>query len=1064
MIELIYIKCKNDHIDIVQKVRVSTLKITYTLHILVMFTILMTLIIGNSRISADEVQPSILFDFSSEQLNVFYTPLNGDWIFFEKQLLTPSEMENQIERGNGNVVSLPSSFQTQTGDINTFGTYGTKVKIPKQYIGETLAIHIPYQYSAYKLFVDQTEVAKNGVVGVDETSHIAEMAPATGYFIAQEEEVLLTMQLSSFEHIRGGFENAIYLGEASVVSQKFNTKMTMTLFINGCIFIIGLFMFLFAFYRRQETLFLIFGLFAILISVRALFAVPFYYTLISDISWLWGTRLEYILTIGTSMLYVILLWKWHEQEFSKKVMYGLVIVHVSLIVITLFTQPVLFQKLFFNVFYLTIPTFIYLLYVIYKSIRNKNLNTNAIVNIFGTGIIFLAFFNDFAIGQGWYRFATVMLPAVAVYVLIHVLLMSKGFADSIRQTEQQNKQLVALNASNEKLAIQLQEEIKRKDDFLANTSHELRNPLHGIINIAQSILRNRYEQLDDKLKQDLQLQLTIGNHMSYTLNDLLDISRLKEDQIELQRERLNLKAISEGVVSMFKVLIENKNIQIKIQIRDEFPTVVADQKRLTQILFNLLHNAIKFTNEGTITIDATIEDGKAQIHVSDTGIGMSEEVLATIFDAYKQGDSSITAIGGGVGLGLSICKQLVELHGGTIQASSKLGEGSTFIFTLPLADESFVEQKEISKRPTDKLSKLTIKETPIAMNQAMIKAFIESTTSTNKSKILAVDDDPVNLHVLTNILSEDRYEIESVTSGKEALKKLEFADWDLVISDVMMPNMSGYDLTREIRKKYSISELPVLLLTARSNPEDIYAGFIAGANDYVTKPVDAIELITRVKVLTDLQISFKERLGMEAAWLQAQIRPHFLLNTLNAILSLSEVDRGRMNQLLEEFVNYLQSSFYLKNLDKLVPLEYELDLLHSYLYIEKERFSDRLHVNWEIDETVELEEVMIPPLSLQTIVENAVNHGVLKKKDGGSVTIHIRKEGSYVEISVIDDGVGMDEEKIKQILTIQPHRKSGIGVVNTEQRLKRLFGKGLRVQSILGEGTTVSFTVPTNQS
>src|SRR5699024_35001 len=251
-------------------------------------------------------------------------------------------------------------------------------------IGETLAIHIPFQYSAYTLYVDHTIVAENGAVGHNSMSHTAEMAPRTGYFIAQSDEVLLTMQVSSFDHIRGGFENSIYLGEASVVAQKFNTNMLSTLFINGSIFIIGLFMVLFALYRRrrQELVFFIFGMFAMLISVRALFTVPFYYILIFlDMTWLWGTRLEYILTEATSMFYVILLWKWHEEEFSNKVMYGLVGVHLGLIVTTLFTEPVFFQTLFFNVFYLAIPTFFYMIYVISRSIRNNN--RNAKVNLIG---------------------------------------------------------------------------------------------------------------------------------------------------------------------------------------------------------------------------------------------------------------------------------------------------------------------------------------------------------------------------------------------------------------------------------------------------------------------------------------------------------------------------------------------------------------------------------------------------------------------------------------------------------------------------------------------------------
>src|SRR5690625_2943000 len=738
-------------------------------------TLFMMIVINDLSISAEHSALSESFDFSEQSYSKeFYTNLDGEWNFFEKELLIPSEVEEQLRNETAKVVTLPSSFKTQTGEVNTYGTYSTSIKIPKEYIGKTLAIHIPYQYSAYKLYINETVVAENGVVGQNTASHAAEMGPKTGYFIAQSDEILLTMQVSSFDHIRGGFENSIYIGESSVVSQKFNTTMISTLFMNGCIFIIGLFMVLFALYRRQEHLFFIFGMFSVLIAIRALFAVPFYYTLIFDMSWLWGTRLEYILTEATSMFYVILLWKWHEKEFSKKVMYGLVMIHITLMIITLFTQPVFFQTLFFNVFYLAIPTFFYMIYVICKSVRNHN--RSAKVNLIGMGLIFLAFFNDFAIGQNWYQSIPLMLPVVGIYVLIHVILMSKNFSDSVRKTEQQNKQLLALNAANEELTIELQEEMKQKDDFLANTSHELRNPLHGIINIAQSILRNRPNQLDDKTKKDLALQLTIGHHMSRTLEDLLDITRLKEHRIRLEREHLDIQAISEGVVDMLQVLIENKNIQMEVRIPSDFPTVAADKNRLIQILFNLLHNAVKYTDEGIITIDADVQDEMVHIQITDPGIGMSEKTLHTIFEAYEQGDSSMTAMGGGLGLGLRICKQLVELHGGIIKADSSLGKGSVFTFTLP--------QEVAVTTPSMDRSELPFRETPIAIN-SMIKAFSKNappsyrnnmkreTPRSLRPKILAVDDDPVNLQVLTNILSEDHYEVEIVTSGKEALHQLE---------------------------------------------------------------------------------------------------------------------------------------------------------------------------------------------------------------------------------------------------------------------------------------------------
>jgi len=726
-------------------------------------------------------------------------------------------------------------------------------------------------------------------------------------------------------------------------------------------------------------------------------------------------------------------------------------------IVTLFTQPVFFQDLFFKVFSLAIPIFIYFMYVIYKSIRNKN--KIAKINLVGILIIFIAFLNDFALGMNWYQSIPLMLPAVTIYVIIHVILMSKDFADRTKKIEQQNKQLLTLNASNKELTIELQKEMKQKDDFLANTSHELRNPLHGMVSITQSILQNRSSHLNEKIRSDLELQLTIGHHMSRTLDDLLDITRLKEHRIQLQLEPLNIQGVATGVVDMLKVLITDKNIRMEVEIQSEFPRVVADKNRLIQILFNLLHNAVKYTNEGTITVSADIQGEQARIHIADTGIGMKEETLRTIFEQYEQGDSSITAMGGGLGLGLSICKQLVEMHGGTIEVHSTLGEGSVFTFTLPLADES-LEEEVIATTLSAEVREPALKETPLTVNLGKMEAFVQATGSSYKPKILAVDDDPVNLQILKNILSEDHYEVKTVSSGKEALKQLEWNEWDLIISDVMMPVMSGYELTRFIREKFSISELPILLLTARSNPEDVYTGFLAGANDYITKPVDAIELNVRVQALTDLQSSIQERLGMEAAWLQAQIRPHFMLNTLNAIASLSETDQPRMARLLEKFAHYLQSSFYMGNLEQVVSLQHELDLLDSYLYIEKERFGDRLQVNWEIEE-VNVKSVTIPPLSIQTLVENAVNHGILKRSTGGLITIRIRHQNSRnIEISVIDDGVGMDEAKMKQILTIQPDRKKGIGIINVDQRLKRLYGKGLRITSKPDMGTTVSFIVP----
>ncbi|WP_373567580.1 response regulator [Paenibacillus mendelii] len=437
-------------------------------------------------------------------------------------------------------------------------------------------------------------------------------------------------------------------------------------------------------------------------------------------------------------------------------------------------------------------------------------------------------------------------------------------------------------------------------------------------------------------------------------------------------------------------------------------------------------------------------------------MGMDEEQRNKIFEPYEQGDSGITAVGSGIGLGLTICKQFVELHGGTIKVDSVLGEGSAFSFSMKLSGAGPVTDQaedqlersgdtvrdEVYSRSTGDLNELS--------NEPIIKSDGGGPT------ILIVDDDSVNRIVLKNILTADGFEVVMVSSGKEALSILDSREWDLVVADVMMPAMSGYELTQLIRERFTLAELPILLLTARSRPEDLQTGFLSGANDYVTKPMDAAELRARVRALTELKYSVRERLRLEAAWLQAQIKPHFLFNTLNTIAALGDFDTNRMRSLLETFGHYLKSSFDFRNSERLVPLEQELQLVRSYVNIEQERFGDRLHVRWEVAGGLKL---YIPPLTIQTLVENAVRHGILKRPEGGEIRIRITKIAEGAEVVIIDNGIGMDAHTAAKLLDGNPNPGSGIGLRNTDRRLKQSYGNRLQIRSLQDQGTTVAFRI-----
>ncbi|MEK8130750.1 ATP-binding protein [Paenibacillus filicis] len=615
---------------------------------------------------------------------------------------------------------------------------------------------------------------------------------------------------------------------------------------------------------------------------------------------------------------------------------------------------------------------------------------------------------------------------------------------------------------NAQLNEQLQKTDKLKDQFLANTSHELRTPLHGIMNIAQTVVTKEKAQLTDQSVKDMELLITISRRMSHLLGDLLDVARLQEHRIALKPEPLQIQAVVPGVMGMLHFMVEGKPVELLTQVPEAMPPVMADEKRLVQVLYNLLHNALKYTEEGSITVSAEVRDNQVMIHVSDTGSGMDGETQGRIFLPYEQGATGVSD-GRGIGLGLSICKQLVDLHGGTLTVRSEPGKGSTFSFGLPIADDS---------QPPGSHDLLQPGPVQASMQEQIPAGFIPTEAfpyaeaapalstpllSEGDVNILVVDDDPVNLNVLVGILSAEPYRITTSSSAREAAALLQTGQWDLLIADVMMPNMSGYELTQRVRERYSVSDLPVLLLTARSQPADIYTGFSSGANDYVTKPVDAMELKYRIRALIAMKQSLNERLRIEAAYLQAQIQPHFLFNTLNSIMVLSEIDTEKMRSLGEAFTSFLRISFDFLNTGHLVELDHELRLAEAYLYIEQERFEDRLSVVWELEPDIRL---LLPPLSIQPLVENAVKHGVLSQRKGGTVQIRITRQEGFTLVEIKDDGKGMEPGKVVQLLNPTLKGKGGIGIANTNRRLIQLYGQGLSIISKPGEGTTVSFVIP----
>jgi two-component system sensor histidine kinase ChiS len=412
----------------------------------------------------------------------------------------------------------------------------------------------------------------------------------------------------------------------------------------------------------------------------------------------------------------------------------------------------------------------------------------------------------------------------------------------------------------------LQQLDKLKDEFLANTSHELRTPLNGIIGITQSLLDGATGGLPDATRRNLETIVASGRRLATLVNDILDFAKLKHNNLQLQVRSIALRELVEVVFVLIRPLIGAKPLTLIADFPENLPPVAADENRLQQIFYNLIGNAIKFTDAGEIVVSARSPNPSdpetVEIAIRDTGIGIEADKLDRIFESFEQADGSTAREYGGTGLGLAVTKQLVELHGGRIAVESQIGVGSTFTFTLPVSRDGWTpavlaapisgdrDRPVAAASPSDAL-------VPAELSDPLHHSEIEF--DGRDLKILIVDDEPINCQVLVNYLSLYECELAIASNGVQALELLATSfKPDLILLDVMMPRMTGYQVCQQIRERYSLDELPIIMLTAKDRLADVVMGLESGANDYLSKPIAKAELLARIR--TQVQLCHLETL------------------------------------------------------------------------------------------------------------------------------------------------------------------------------------------------------------
>lgn len=732
--------------------------------------------------------------------------LDGEWLFYWKQLLSPTDSKLRPTK----LVNFPSpwnSIEVQGKKLPAFGyaSYKLTLLIPQKH--GPLSIAIPEVYTAYRLFLNGTQVAANGQVSTSASGFVPQWQFKEVVIPAGTDRIVLILQISNYAHRIGGIRKSILLGSKAAIELKRNRAEALDFILSGCLLMAGLFFIGLYLVGNRDKAIILFAIFSIVYSYRFVGTDNYaLHTILPNLSWYLAIRLEYITLftgIGLFGLYTKYLYPEDANILIVKVITSFCAAF-SLAAACL--PPIYFTELINPFLSVMLFCLFYVPYVYTRAYQRKRPGS------IYTLISALALMCAFAISLLHYWNLTPPLQLLnftcfIVFFFLQSLILSHRVYFLLKQAR-----------------LEAEKGFKAKSEFLSTMSHEIRTPLNAVIGMSHLLLKN--EPRADQVEQ-LDVMLFSANNLLSIVNDILDYQKIESGKITFERVEMDIRAILKYILVGMRNVADDKGIKLQLRIDPSFQyMVLGDPTRMTQVLTNLLHNAIKFTPSGSVTValDLVSENESSvvlNIKVTDTGIGISEEKQKMIFERFTQADSSTSRKFGGTGLGLAISKRILELQGTMLELKSTLDEGSSFFFEQTFNKTTKVSEQTMVTRSLDDMNK------PLS-----------------GIVILLVEDNLMNVMVAQKYLERWGAIVEVAYNGLEGVNKLDLNKHNLVLLDLHMPIMDGYAAAAQMREHSAT--IPIIALTANLPDEVREQTQLAGIDDIVVKPFLPDELYSKV--------------------------------------------------------------------------------------------------------------------------------------------------------------------------------------------------------------------------